>query len=491
MDISMGLLKELLALPAAASRPGRRWEDFRLRGWSLRPGSPDRVWVTDARGLAGAAPLPPGQAAVCAGVPSVWPPEGEILCVSCGLPALEEAVNALFSRLQELDARLARAVYAEHSLQQVLELLGPLFGGRLTALSADLQLLAEYESGSSPPFPAMTELEDALAGVLHEREPFLFRPEASRREYLCVNVFFQQVAVCRLIHIVETGVYPPARRELLRRTAEHVQTIFELSAGRPGREPTDRLGRLAAGLLAGDRPRRDAVEEALRFRGWRRDDPFLCAVILPAEGDAYGPPLSYHFRLLRRMISHSYVLEDGGDILCVVWLPPYGGTVDGFMERNVELLRDGNYLAGLSQVFTDFSELAAARKQAQIALRIGLRVRPTIWYHRFGELALPYFWDRLGGELEPRYVAAPQILRLREYDRQNGTEYARTLRTYLRCGLNAALAAKELFIHRGTMNYRLRRIRELTSLTLDEPDTRLYLEISFRLLEYRELPESE
>ncbi|MBQ8974776.1 MAG: helix-turn-helix domain-containing protein, partial [Oscillospiraceae bacterium] len=81
-------------------------------------------------------------------------------------------------------------------------------------------------------------------------------------------------------------------------------------------------------------------------------------------------------------------------------------------------------------------------------------------------------------------------LRLMRYDRENGTEYTRTLKCYLDNALNAAGTAKELFIHRGTMNYRLSRIEEMTSLDLNDPNTRLYLELSMGLMEYRQLTQS-
>lgn len=44
-------------------------------------------------------------------------------------------------------------------------------------------------------------------------------------------------------------------------------------------------------------------------------------------------------------------------------------------------------------------------------------------------------------------------------------------------------AANQLYIHRSTFINRMERIQELTRLNLDDYDTRLYLELSFRLLQ--------
>ena len=79
-----------------------------------------------------------------------------------------------------------------------------------------------------------------------------------------------------------------------------------------------------------------------------------------------------------------------------------------------------------------------------------------------------------------------RVLGLRQLDEAQGTAYMRTLRSYLDQHMNAAKTAKSLFIHRGTLLYRLERIRELLEDPLDDPKALLYLAVSFRLLEDRE-----
>ena len=56
-----------------------------------------------------------------------------------------------------------------------------------------------------------------------------------------------------------------------------------------------------------------------------------------------------------------------------------------------------------------------------------------------------------------------------------------TAGTYLRCGLDASLSAKELFIHRNTFNYRLNAFIEATSLDIRDYHNALLLEIYFQV----------
>ena len=69
--------------------------------------------------------------------------------------------------------------------------------------------------------------------------------------------------------------------------------------------------------------------------------------------------------------------------------------------------------------------------------------------------------------------------KLVDYDRKNNTELVDTLRTYLDAGGNLQRTAERLFIHRNTLNYRLKRIREITETDINEPFTRMALEFAF------------
>ena len=61
------------------------------------------------------------------------------------------------------------------------------------------------------------------------------------------------------------------------------------------------------------------------------------------------------------------------------------------------------------------------------------------------------------------------------------SELMLTAGTFLRCGLNASLAAENLIIHRNTFNYRLARFIEKTGLDIRDYHNALLLEIYFQL----------
>lgn len=66
------------------------------------------------------------------------------------------------------------------------------------------------------------------------------------------------------------------------------------------------------------------------------------------------------------------------------------------------------------------------------------------------------------------------------YDTRRKTDLVRTLAQYLDCGGNYDQTAQALVIHRSTLRYRLRRIRDLAGLDLNDVDSRLNVHLATR-----------
>ncbi len=73
---------------------------------------------------------------------------------------------------------------------------------------------------------------------------------------------------------------------------------------------------------------------------------------------------------------------------------------------------------------------------------------------------------------------------LQRHDQENHQELLHTLNVYLRDSQNAASAAQKLCIHKNTLFYRLKKIRELTGIDLGRSDEVLHLQMSFLILRY-------
>ncbi|MCC8126417.1 MAG: helix-turn-helix domain-containing protein [Clostridiales bacterium] len=143
-------------------------------------------------------------------------------------------------------------------------------------------------------------------------------------------------------------------------------------------------------------------------------------------------------------------------------------TSNGFSSR-----------AGISSDSSGAMTIHTAYQQARQALETGPKLHPE--NHCFS-----YFQDRIYHKLmnhftyrELHEIYAEYLECLERYDLENHTELLTALQAYLLCGCNASRTAKELFIHRNTMSYRLEQIRNLLGIDLKNPEECLSLQIAF------------
>lgn len=78
----------------------------------------------------------------------------------------------------------------------------------------------------------------------------------------------------------------------------------------------------------------------------------------------------------------------------------------------------------------------------------------------------------------------PLLGLLRQYDHKNSTELYKTLRCYIDSGGNLKNTAEQLFIHRNSLVYRIRRIEEIGMISLRGTSTRFILKLSFEIERY-------
>ena len=125
----------------------------------------------------------------------------------------------------------------------------------------------------------------------------------------------------------------------------------------------------------------------------------------------------------------------------------------------------------------------ASYREAEQALTMGSRLYGAGQVTSFADLGLHRLLFAMQGHPELREFYDDQVNALVEYDRRTGAGLMKTLDAFFRCHGSPTEIAGLLHLHRNTVLYRLRRIEEIGRLDLDNPDTRLNLQLSLRVRE--------
>ena len=132
---------------------------------------------------------------------------------------------------------------------------------------------------------------------------------------------------------------------------------------------------------------------------------------------------------------------------------------------------------GMGEAETELSKIKYSYLNAVNALRIA-RQR-DINYFRFRDLGIYQILLSIDDTDMLVRIMNEHLGPLEAYDAAYGTNLLDTLDAYLRCNGSVNEVASELFTHRNTINYRMKKIRELLPFDMNDTDNLFVLKMSF------------
>lgn len=152
------------------------------------------------------------------------------------------------------------------------------------------------------------------------------------------------------------------------------------------------------------------------------------------------------------------------------------------------LSRQWDVAIGIGPAVAEFRDLPRSRQEADHVLRV-LRAehhRSELRVASLDEVQLPSLLMSIAEHDDRglRTLDIPVAL-LADYDRENGTELARTIEVFLDAWGNVRQSADRLHVHENTLRYRIQRACEIGGIDLADPDQRLSIGLALRLRQFR------
>ena len=223
----------------------------------------------------------------------------------------------------------------------------------------------------------------------------------------------------------------------------------------------------------------------MEIMGWKTGERYICMRIRSQDASVSVNPVSAMLSVMAKELTHftSFFYEQQLCILMNLTLSKY--TPGQLHQCLAPLIRDNYMCGGISNPFVGMAMFPAAFEQAAAALSYANGARSNAWLISFEDCALEYIEGSVLKTMPLELIIAPYLYKLRGIDRDRGTEYYRTLRAWLLNERSIPKTAQALIVHRTTLTYRLEKLRELIPIDLDDPELRLYLLLSYHLLDAR------
>ena len=402
---------------------------------------------------------------------------------------LEEVFNALAAAKDYLDT-LGGVLAHLDTDQAILDAAGmylnsPLFyfdeSYRILAITRDVTFQHDpewehmlSEGYLSPENARRMQLSGDLDRLATTREPVVYQSEIYPFTSIVANIWLEDRFASRLNMLCVNVEPTPLMTFACGVVAEHLRRNL---GAREQRRVTGPLRGMLTDLLSGVQLSEAFIADRLRAR--------------PAWSGGLFRAFAADVRMRQdRQVASYYAgvteeLFPGGELIALevegaLALMVHAAAEEEFRSVEEKLgafLRQQHMLCGMSNSFRSLREAKGYYDQARTALRLGTEEPLRPYRRHMLEQILSYIPAERAA-----YLVSPDIERLSAADKGGALNLSATLRAYLEHDRNLTRTAQALFIHKNTLLYRLGRIREIIESDLDDPDERLLLRLSFRLL---------
>ena len=189
------------------------------------------------------------------------------------------------------------------------------------------------------------------------------------------------------------------------------------------------------------------------------------------------------FTSLERLKNCKSLIYDGG--IVAVFRIDNNNTDDEIKLVNElkEIIAIHGGRAGLSDSFDGFYNLHLYYKQACKAIELGDGSDGSLSVYR--NYVYSHIFSVVNSHESLDAICEKTVLRMIDYDKIHGTQYIETLEIFLKNERKFAPTAKELYIHKNTLHYRIERISEIFSINLDDNELRMRLMLSFEIMRFK------
>lgn len=266
---------------------------------------------------------------------------------------------------------------------------------------------------------------------------------------------------------------------LVKAMTEHMESCYWLY------NPTSHLADVVAHFLEGGDLDQGEVDLLMRALNWNVDDTYRVLVV--RERTQREPVLLSNLLTDISRKLPSVIVTFIGDELVVVENASRAGRGEDAAMQIAPLLR-GDFVCGASMARNGIAScrglMAQARHEALQCIASG-----SIQSRAEDHCRERMFEVLRRDDLAPLY-AHPSLLRLKEHDEERGSALYETLRAYVLASFHLSDAARALGLHRNSLDYRLKRIREIADISdidalsaLPDDAGLMYLVMSFVIID--------
>ena len=405
---------------------------------------------------------------------------------------LYNKVQLIYEKLNSWSSVISNMILNDAEIQTILDYCRPYFPGTFfLVVDSNYHVIA---TTSEPSF-VMDETGSTPADVVtrFKKDPEYRRTRLKKGTFFYDGKYFDHAILIHHIFIndVMSGTFSIAEHgmpitdglwTLFNHLAELIDYCYQNRSYKMQREyvrPNATFNRLLQGEMLSEKQ----LSETVSNLGWKTDDTYKVCFVAIHEADKMIGSTLYLCRKFDASFVSAFSLEFHGDIVIIL---NHSRIIAADREADsktaiAEFLNEHMLEAGASMEFHGLNMLRNYYLQAKAAYTIGIELSKKTVYH-FSDIKVDYMIKNISSDIYPETLCPDELLKLRDIDKEKGSQYLQTLYVYFRTGMNASRTAKEMFINRSTLLERLGKIWRLLDIDPEDYESRLYLMICLEIL---------
>lgn len=189
-------------------------------------------------------------------------------------------------------------------------------------------------------------------------------------------------------------------------------------------------------------------------------------------------------RRMRNMFPNTISARYHGDLVLISGTDVRGNPFLGREEELNHKLSTSGLVIGISNLFTELSEVRKFYTQSILALEYGRKFCEEGTVFPYFKYAIYHAVELCTRETDMWQLCHPVLKELRISPTTSDKDLFHTLYLYLLYNRDVTRICKVMSIHRSTLFYRLNKIKTQLNLDLDDGNTVLHLMFSYKIIEY-------
>lgn len=320
--------------------------------------------------------------------------------------------------------------------------------------------------------------------TLSEKKASLWNPARNSHRVLYVNIWAFNEKYCGRILIQELNTsLKPSHFIMAEYFGKMLTIAFERNLFKT--ENVTSFEEILSNMFKGNKYEDSYLEQRMRMVRWRPNNTYICFVMEPDAKslDIFSVKKICSTVNMVLKKSFSFSIEDTIYTICNLTLSNM--SVEDCREKLIQLNEATDVVVGASTTFNDFLMFPEYCRLAKKSLEMSRAFGKNEIYSQFSDYVLDYIIGHFKEEFDEKIICSDAICKLKKIDQERNSDYFITLKTYLDNGMQQTVTASELNVHRSTLVYRLEKIQEMIGVDLNNPDERLYIQISMRMMEQR------